>query len=93
MVYRLRSESGLLLYIGKSWLPDGFRSRMRDHKRRLWGWLIVERRTTFESFRTEQAALDAETAAIETERPLFNDAGTNGRGRTAEQILAERMGM
>ena len=88
-VYRLYSASGHLLYIGKSWWPEGFDRRLDAHQKRSWGPWIV--RWDIDRYWTEQGALDAETDAIGRERPLFNRAGNGQRGEAAERVLARRL--
>ena len=80
------------MYVGKSYLPDGLGQRMEDHYAKPWGWLIDADRTTVQLFDTEQEALAAEWDAITTERPLFNQQGSGGRGAAALQVLKARLG-
>ena len=90
IVYRLRSVSGRLLYVGKTY-EGGVDARLDDHKAKPWGWLIFPTNTTFEYYDSEQEALDAELEAIETEEPLANVAGQWARGRAFEKVFARRM--
>lgn len=89
IVYRLRSVSGRLLYVGKTY-EDGFESRLKDHRAKVWGWLIFSW-DPFDYYGSEQEALDAELYAIRTEQPLANVAGQWQRGRAFDKVLRQRM--
>lgn len=88
IVYRLYSFSGLLLYVGKSYEPGGFEARIRDHRSKRWGpWIF---RWEIERYPTEEDALEAEEAAIRSERPMFPKVHSGGRGDAAALVLARR---
>jgi predicted GIY-YIG superfamily endonuclease len=67
-LYRFFDAADVLLYVGVSVDPI---LRMKAHRREKDWWSQV-RSMTVEPFPTRQAALDAETEAIRTEKPLYN---------------------
>lgn len=89
-MYRLRSVSGRLLYVGKTY-SGGLDRRLERHKATFWGWLIYDPHTTVESHPTEEDAFEAEWDAIKSERPLANVVGQWARGRAFERVLERRM--
>lgn len=70
-LYRHFDASGRLLYVGISLSTA---HRMGQH-RNTSEWSHRVRTITIEHFPTREAALDAETEAIRTERPAFNKMG------------------
>lgn len=88
VVYRLRSVSGRLLYVGKT-SESGFEYRLEEHRGKPWGWLIFD--WEFQYFDTEEEALAVELEVIEVERPLANVVGQWDRGRAFERVFAKRM--
>jgi predicted GIY-YIG superfamily endonuclease len=82
LVYRHFDSSGNLLYIGMS---SSIATRQRDHKHKsLWFSQIAE--WTLEEFDTRDAAMAAEKAAIEAERPLHNRTWRNDRQEDMERL-------
>lgn len=70
-VYRLFSEDNVLIYIGKTDSPN---RRFKEHQRsQAWFADVHLPSTVIEWFPDNNQALDAETLAIKSERPLFND--------------------
>ena len=86
VVYRLYSEDGALLYIGRT---NDFETRLRQHlsttlapDSRVAGWETIHERYhhhTLEAFPTTAEAKAAEVAAIRAERPLLNVHFNTGR--------------
>lgn len=70
-LYRFLDDHDRLLYVGVAYNPDTREKQHRSSQR--WAPLIDRRED--EWFDTRRAALDAETAAIRDESPLFNEAG------------------
>jgi hypothetical protein len=84
-LYRHWDAEGKLLYVGVTTSP---RARTRQHlKDSRWIDLSVE--MTVEPHPSRAAAEEAEAAAITSERPLFNEAGTDveARRRLVEYLV------
>jgi len=70
-VYRFFDADDRLLYVGCS---DGLFRRFLEHsspRSKSQKWWSLQRRFTVEEFPSKAAAFRAETAAIDTEKPLF----------------------
>lgn len=76
VLYRARSSSGSLLYIGISGRPI---ERWRTHSRRALWWPRASY-IDFEVHPTNDAALEAERHAIRNEKPLFNKRSAKRAG-------------
>lgn len=83
-LYRYYDREGRLLYVG---ITGSGSSRMAAHASTSRWWRYV-RTARFEHFRTREAALLAETMAIQTERPKFNKAQRVLAPRPASEALA-----
>ena len=68
-LYRLFDEDGALLYVG---VTQRLQRRLGSHRREKPWWGLVDHWET-EWFDRRQDALKAETHAIKTERPMFNE--------------------
>ncbi|WP_297827423.1 hypothetical protein [Mycobacterium sp.] len=77
VLYRARSRSGSLLYIGISGRPI---ERWRAHSRRALWWSQASH-IDFETHPTSDAALEAERHAIRDEQPAFNKRSAKRAGR------------
>jgi predicted GIY-YIG superfamily endonuclease len=70
-LYRLYGADGTLLYVGITFDP---KTRFWQHgDRKEWWWEVARNTVTW--YRSRYDALRAETAAIKTERPLYNTRG------------------
>jgi predicted GIY-YIG superfamily endonuclease len=81
-VYRAYDKRRVLLYVG---VTNDLRSRLITHRATQW-WPMVDVVTRTE-FATASEARAAESAAIKTERPLYNIVGTYQRGRVRPGLL------
>lgn len=87
-LYRHFDEDGVLLYVGITNKPD---TRRRAHqKRAVWAEFADQTREEVKWYSTRQAALEAETEAIETEKPLFNRLGATGRYEETVRYLTRQ---
>lgn len=67
-LYRHFDKNEKLLYVGVSL---SFLQRTAHHKTRTYWWSSIDK-ITIEKFKTRKASIDAETLAIEIEKPKFN---------------------
>lgn len=79
-LYRAYSRNGTLLYIGISLSAMHRAKQHRRHSK----WFQDSYLMRIESFKTRQAALQAERLAIMSEKPLFNVVYNN---RATEQVM------
>lgn len=83
-LYRHFDIAGKLLYVGISY--DFLR---RSHKGSKWFYRITT--ITVEHYETRELALQAETAAIITEKPLFNLHSNPGQPVPYDPVLAKEI--
>lgn len=85
-LYRWFDADDLLLYIG---ISDDLSARTGTHARES-SWMDFADRSTKERFEDRSEALASETAAIESEQPLFNyrdNTGLAARRRLVEYLI------
>jgi predicted GIY-YIG superfamily endonuclease len=85
LVYRHFDASGKLLYIGMS---SNAPARKRWHSRNA-PWFDQIASWTFEEFESRSAAMAAEKAAIEAERPLHNKTGLIKPARSTKRLCID----
>lgn len=83
-LYRHFDIAGKLLYVGISY--DFLK---RSHKGSKWFYRITT--ITIEHYETRELALQAETAAIITEKPLFNISSNPGMPVPYDPVLAKEI--
>lgn len=91
-LYRHYDEDGILLYVGES---INAISRLYQHTREA-KWADDIRTVTIEVFPSRDEAIEAETSAIQSERPLYNIKLTARRGfydQDREALIKEAIGI
>ncbi|MFL9922575.1 hypothetical protein PQR75_46670 [Paraburkholderia fungorum] len=83
-LYRHFDADGTLLYVGISLSAI---ARLKQHKSAA-GWRGKITKVTIETLPSREAALDAESAAIKTERPVWNKHHATRTQTNAERIAA-----
>jgi predicted GIY-YIG superfamily endonuclease len=83
-LYRHFDADGTLLYVGISLSAI---ARLKQHKNAA-GWRGKIAQVTIETLPSREAALDAESAAIKTERPLWNKHHATRTENDVERIAA-----
>lgn len=83
-LYRHYDKDGLLLYVG---ISSNFFAR--PHKNSKWFYRIAT--ITIEHYETRNLALEAETAAIVAEKPVFNLHSNPGMPVPYDPVLAKEI--
>jgi predicted GIY-YIG superfamily endonuclease len=84
-LYRFYAPNGQLLYVGITANPW---SRFEAHQCAAWAPMADPQRTRVRWYRTRRAAKRAETRAIRSERPAYNQAEMQGAARPVQLAFA-----
>lgn len=85
-VYRAYDSAGRLLYIGYTNNPV---SRFMSHRSQGSTWLPYAASVSWEPHSTRRAGLAAESAAIEAERPPYNERGNRAGRAVPDSEMAD----